>query len=153
MTRQEFIETVTDWPELIDFARDNEMYDLTDDYLDDDDIDYEVNDALSEMVHDDWRRVRDLLDNIPEDTGYFHRVGWLNYEYVDEDDFLDLKDDVLEEADAQGYFDEDDEEDIDEDEDDDDSCENGGTGCEPDATDVMAVLFGAVVSSTLASAS
>lgn len=138
MTRQEFIETINDWPELIEFARDNDMYDLIDDYLDDDDIDYEVDDALSEMRDESWRRIRDLLDEIPEDTGYFRRVGWLEYEYVDEDDFLDLKEEVLDEADVQGYFD-------DEDEEDDDEGDEDDVNDEYDNPAVMAVLFGTAI--------
>lgn len=103
MTRNEFIENVTSFSELIDFCSETGSeicYDLY--YYDD------LNEAILEDLRDDmpssWCTLRDLLNSIPESPYWYVKNGWLEYEDAD-DLFEEYKRRVLEEADYDGDFD------------------------------------------------
>lgn len=116
MTRVEWIEEIDSLSSLICWCRDNcECEDIFEDFISED--------SLSEYVWDDinnfdwsWEQLRDNLDNI--DTGYpwyrvdgsFDYVGYSEHEY---DEFMEQ---VLENLDEEGFFE-------DEEEDDDDATE------------------------------
>ena len=116
MTRQEFIDNVDRWWQLVDFCNDYDLYSCEDIY------DYDqMNDYVDEKLYDlareeSWTAVRDILAEI--DTNYdYYRIGGIDdIEGMTEgSDFDDYKDAVLEEADANETWDEEEEE-VDEDE-------------------------------------
>ena len=116
MTREAWIEEIDSLSSLISWCRNNyECEDIFEDFI------YE--DSLSEYVWDDinnfdwsWEQLRDNLDNI--DTGYpWYRVdGSFDYVGYSEHEYDEFKEQVLENLDAEGFFE-------DEEEDDDDAIE------------------------------
>lgn len=110
MTRQDFIDGVTTWGELLDFCY-NEDCDICEDIVDNDTMSEEIDEELYEVARErSWRDVRDLLNEINTDYDYYRRDGGLSYIPLDDSDFDDYKDDVIEWMDNNGYW-EDDEED------------------------------------------
>ncbi len=114
MTRNEFLEDVTSFGDLKDFCY-NEDCNLLEDVYDEEGRDDYINECLMDWARDDtWQELYDRLNGIP--TGY----NWYRYdEYgdwcgLDDEDFEEYKNDVLEWADDNGVWD-DDEEDTDED--------------------------------------
>ena len=134
MTRQEFIDTITDFYDLRDFALENDLDDqvvnLVTDYDINDDVDYAITDLAGDSP---WRRVRDTLNDIPDYSGWFIRTGYLEYRDADADDLEELKQDVLEAADEKEVWDEEEDEEL----------EPDGI-CDPDS--VIPALFGAKAS-------
>ena len=114
MTRNEFLENVTSFYDLKDFCNDEDC-NLLEDVYDEEGRDDFINDCLMDWARDDsWQDLYNRLDNIP--TGY----DWYRYDdygdwcSLDDEDFEEYKNDVLEWADNNGVWD-DDEEDTDED--------------------------------------
>lgn len=149
MTRREFLEDVTEFGELRDFANDNEIWEPLEDLADEDDIDREANDAVSEMSgHEEWHTIKDYLDGIPDYAGWFIREGYLDYVDATQADFDRLKQDVLEAADELWVWDDeevdDDYEDVDGYDDDEDDADEDAVGesSDLDSGVVMAGLFG-----------
>lgn len=107
MTRQEFIEGVTAWGELLDFCYDNDSS-ICEDIVSYDTMDEEVESDLRDEVGDrSWRDIRDLLCGIDTDYDYYRRDGSFNYYPLDNNgDFDEYKDEVLEWMDDNGYWDE-----------------------------------------------
>ena len=113
MTRQEFINNITTWWQLISFCSD---YDLCacDSVYDDDELDEYINEWLDEHSQDyGWRDLRDLLYDIP--TGYEYyaidsEYGISEIEGLGNYEFSDYKDSALEEMDDGGWWDEDEDE-------------------------------------------
>ena len=68
MTRQEFIDNVTEWSELIDFCDDNEL-DECEDVMSSEDMNDYIENNISDHVYDSgWRSVVETLSGI--DTNY-----------------------------------------------------------------------------------
>lgn len=110
MTRDEFINQITFWYELIDFCNDYGC-DVCSGIYDDDQRNECIDDELVDMArHNTWEELRDILNNY--DTGYDY---WYKDEYdgwvgLTDGDFDDYKDDVLSWADNSGdIWDEDEE--------------------------------------------
>lgn len=111
MTRQEFVENIECWGELINFCYDNGC-DYCEDVCDQDEMDSYIDDCIVEMARnaDGWKDLYNQLDNIPE--GYYYYIhdndgGWNG---ADDDDFESYKSDVLDWGDDSGIWDEEDEE-------------------------------------------
>ena len=108
MTRQEFINDVNDFAELIDFCNDVGCsicedlvyYETMDDY---------IWDAIRDW-DSGWEELRDALDSIDTAPYWYLHEGWMDFHGVD-DEFDDYKREVLEEADEYNYFDDEDEDD------------------------------------------
>ena len=111
MTRQEFIDDVTCWGELIDFCND-EGCDYLDNIYDEDARDDYINEyQLEDWVRNNtWSNLYSLLDDIPSGYDYYRIDEYGDWEGLDDYDFGDYKDDVLRWADDIGIFDEEDEE-------------------------------------------
>lgn len=111
MTRNEFIDNITEWYELKDFCNDFDC-DVCEDIYDDDDYDdcveEDVRDAVGECS---WREIRDSLCDLPSGYDYYRRNGNLDYDGMDNDDFEDYKEQALEWGDDYGVW-EDEEEDF-----------------------------------------
>lgn len=105
MTRQDFIDGVTEWYELLDFCY-NEDCDICEDIVSNDTMCEEIDEELAEVVRErSWRDVRNLLNDIDTDYDYYRREGCLSYSPVDDDsDFEDYKNDVIEWMDNGGYW-------------------------------------------------
>lgn len=110
MTRQEFLENVTTFGELKDFCYDQDC-DLLEDVYDEDSMNEDINEHLVDWAYNDtWQELYSRLEDIP--TGYdWYRNddydGWIG---LDDSDFDQYKQDVLDWMDVNGYW-EDDEDD------------------------------------------
>ena len=70
MTRQEFIDDVTTWGELLNFCS-YEDCDLCEDIVDPGYVDEYVNDSLGAWARDnDWRSLLGSLNNVADNSGY-----------------------------------------------------------------------------------
>lgn len=111
MTREEFIENVQSWNDLVQFCYDENCYCCEDVYDEDAKDDY-FNEILVDMARgaDDWRDLYSQLEDIPTGYGYYINGddGWRG---ADDDDFEDYKSDVLSWGDDREVWEEDDEED------------------------------------------
>lgn len=111
MTRQEFIDTICNFGELLDFCRDENLEDSLDWYYDIYDC-YEVRDKIEEDITDAlhsnyWYNIRDMLNEIPSVGNWFMRQDTLVYENLDSLDALDeYKNDVLRYMDRHEMWDE-----------------------------------------------
>lgn len=133
MTRQEFFDDVYDFSELRDFCHNNGC-EICDDVYDDESKNDYINERLSDIADDadDWQSLYLILDDIPTGYDYYRLDDCGNFESLDDDDFDDYKNDVLEWMDENEYWDEDEddeeeyfppEEEYSEEEDDEESCE------------------------------
>lgn len=118
MTRAEFIDTVNEWWELIDFCSD-ENCDICNDIYSDDERDDYINQRLSDIAGNagDWRSLRDELYDITTGYDYYLYNDWTDWIGLTDEDFEDYKQQVLLWMDNGDWWeDEDDEEDWFEDE-------------------------------------
>ena len=133
MTRQEFLDDVYDFRELMVFCYNNDCG-ICDDIYDDESKDEYINEHLSDMADnaDDWQSLYRTLDDIPTGYDYYRLDDYDDFNGLDDDDFDDYKNDVLEWMDDNEYWDEDEddeeeyfppEEEYNEEEDDEESCE------------------------------
>ena len=129
MRREEFINDIVDWGDLVNFCceqgYDNYVENIYGDYALDDALDEFFSDMISERR---WYDVKEAMDDIPQ--GY----DWYYFDYsdcypVDDYELNETKDRLLEELDEDGFFD---------DEDDEEECEETERvpeyfePCEPD---------------------
>jgi len=117
MTRAEFIDTVNEWWELIDFCSD-ENCEICNDVYSDDDRDSYIDERLSDIADSigDWRSLRDELYNITTGYDYYLYNGWTDWIGLTDEDFEEFKQRVLvwmdngdyweEEEDEEEYFEE-----------------------------------------------
>lgn len=115
MTRQEFIDNVTTWSELLDFCYDEDIDFCEDVYTEDAKDDY-FNDMLVDMARDagSWRELYDRLEEIPTGYDYYIRDYYGDFEGADDDDFDSRYEDVLEYMDDNEYWGDDEEEEVEE---------------------------------------
>lgn len=116
MTRDEFLEEVTTFYDLIDFCEEEHLFDcdgIVDEYSFDEEIAYALEDWRNRF--DDWTRARDWLCDLPTGYDFYREDGYGNWEGLDRSDFEDIKQDVLDEMDdAEAWDDEPEEESPDE---------------------------------------
>lgn len=98
MTRVEFLGIET-WEELLDFARENELWDEIDGYfLGRRKVDEYIEEQLPQFVREhDWYAVLAVLSEIPvleADTCY-RESGWLEFYEADDEDFQSVKNEIL----------------------------------------------------------
>ena len=110
MTRQEFIDNVTLWGELLEVCYDYDC-DICEDIINDEQYD----EYIEQDIYDrdcSWRELRDCLCDVEDNNYYYYRRnGWLDYEGLNEEsDFREYKDRVLEWMDDWENWDYDDEE-------------------------------------------
>lgn len=94
MTRQEFIEDVDNWGELIDFC-DAEGLGCCEDLYSWDEYSERIEDDIRDMLdNESWTWISDWLSDLP--TGYSHYIydsgDWYG---ADDDDFDDIKADII----------------------------------------------------------
>lgn len=115
MTRDEFLENVNDWYELRDFC-DDVGCDYCEDVYDDEGRDDYINECLMDWARNDsWYELRDRLADIP--TGYeFYRIDDCgDWRSLDDSDFDQYKQEVLEWMDDNEYWDEEEDDEYDDD--------------------------------------
>ena len=105
MTRQEWIDTIDDFDDLISFCNHNGYEEWTENYYDDNDYDRAVNEDISDR-DGGWWDLRDYLNNLPNSRrgSFYRRDGWFDYTELSQDD---LNSDILALADRleeDGYF-------------------------------------------------
>jgi hypothetical protein len=112
MTRQEFIDEINNWWELIDFCNDEGCDYLDNVYTAEARDDY-INDyQLGDWARDNsWRILRDILDDLYDGYEYYKLDDWGDWMYLNDEDFESYKSDVLDWARQNYVFDEDEEED------------------------------------------
>lgn len=120
MTRQDFINDVNDFDELISFCNDYEC-DLCEDVYDESARDEYIDDNLRDMASnaDGWQSLLDTLRYIPTGYDYYRRDDYDDWEGLGDYEFEQYKQDVLEWADDNDIWEEDEEEALPEDDDDD----------------------------------
>lgn len=118
MTRQEFVDGILDWGDLLSFCReygyDCYVEDIYDSYtIRDEFIDSDIRDIID---YESWEFLRDCLDDVDLSGDYYEYRNRLEYYCVD-DDFDDYCEDVLRACDDDLFFEsEEDEEEDEEDE-------------------------------------
>lgn len=120
MTRQQFIDEVNDWWELIDFCNDEGCSYCDDVYSEESRDDY-INEELVDMARDadSWSSLLDTLNDITTGYDYYRRTDYGDWEGLGDYEFSDYKDDVLEWGDNNDIWEEDEEEPLPEDDADD----------------------------------
>lgn len=113
MTRQEFIDDVQCWSELIDFCYEEGCYVYEDVYTSDQ-RDDRIDEDVSEMMrHNSWRTILDTLQTYDNQSGYEYYLldGYGDWIGLDDDDFTSYKDDVVDWMDNNGRWDDENDED------------------------------------------
>lgn len=105
MTRQEFINDVTSFDELLDFCYENDC-DVCEDIVSSETMDEYIWDEIRDW-DGSWEDLADALNGISQGYDWYRRDGSLDYVYMDDRDFDSYKQDVLDWADNwEGIFDE-----------------------------------------------
>ena len=110
MTRNEFIENVTEFYDLRDFCCENDMYNIADELYDSDYLDEIMNDRLRNNYWDDWRSALSDLSDIDARYDWYREDGYGGFEGLTGIDFDDLKQEVLEIGDRDEIWDEEEDE-------------------------------------------
>lgn len=110
MTRQEFIDDVTTWYELIEFCYDENL-DYCENIYDEESYDDKINSKLAERAgYDSWQDIYDWLNSLPNGYEYYIVDEDEEWYAAGDDDFDRIKGEVLEYMDDNDCWDEDEEE-------------------------------------------
>lgn len=110
MTRAEFYENVTTWWDLKNFCSDEDC-DICNDIYDEEGRDDYINDCLMDWARDDsWSELLARLEDIPTGYDYYRYNDYCEWEGLDDGDFDELRDEVAEWMDENGYWDDEEEE-------------------------------------------
>ena len=116
MTRGEFVEQITSWPELLEFCYDNDCS-VCEDIIPHERLAGNIAEDFTDYGDEyDWTDIRRWINDIDDDADYYYRSGSFEYESVD-NQFDTYKDDVLEWGDDVDIWDFEDEDDDDFDDD------------------------------------
>lgn len=110
MTRQEFINSIDFWYELIDFCNDMDC-DICEEIVNGDDLEERIREDFHDYGNEyPWTDIRGWLNDIVEGHDYYLRNGSFEYEYLCDEDFDDYKERVLEWMDHNNMWDDEDDE-------------------------------------------
>lgn len=116
MRRESFVEEVRDMDDLVRFCYDNNYEDFVwdNEIMSDDERNERINNDLNESG-ESWWDVRDWLSSLTDHGEYdwWYINGWGEYTGVDEGEFNDFKQSLLERLDEDDFFDEEDDDDED----------------------------------------
>lgn len=127
MTRQEFIDNIDTVGELIDFCDEHGCYECEDIYSEDGMDDYINESCLGGWARNNsWRDLLNILNDLPTGWDWYHMDEYGEWYGVDDDDFEDYKQRVLEWGDNNYAWD------TEEEEEDEELEEPEEPGCEPD---------------------
>lgn len=111
MTRQDFINDIECWYELIDFCNDNGCYECEDIY-DSEQRDDFLNEVIENIARNEtWREMLETLQGFADDSGYdyYRKDGYGYFVGLDDDDFDAYKSEVLDWGDRYDIWDDDEE--------------------------------------------
>ena len=124
MTRTEFINEVNDFYDLKDFCGEVDC-NVCDDIIDSDQYDSYVSDDIENAVGNySWEEIRDFLWNLPQGWDFYRCNASFDYDYMNDDDFQQYKDDVMNWMDRDSCWDEEEMEEVDGDAESDGECES-----------------------------
>lgn len=103
MTRNYFLDYVTEWGELIELCREYDCY-ICEDIINEDELDDYVGSDICNTDYG-WRSIRDFLSGIPTGYDYYRSDGTFDYVGLDNSDFEDYKNRVLDWMDEYGIWD------------------------------------------------
>lgn len=110
MTRQEFIDSIDFWHELIDFCNDMEC-DICEEIVNGDDLEERIREDFNDYGSEyPWTDIRGWLNDIVEGHDYYLRNGSFEYEYLCDEDFDDYKERVIEWMDRNNMWDDEEDE-------------------------------------------
>lgn len=112
MTRDEFINDVTTFSELMSFCCDNGCESVVEDIRDNDDYNEYLNDNFRDLIYEEgWQSARDAMNDVDNDYYDYYRYDYGDWYPLDDDYDLDgFKDEVLEIMDEDDAWDDPDEE-------------------------------------------
>ena len=114
MRRQDFIDDITTWSELIEFCHDEDC-DICEDIYTEDEKDEDIDRNLVDLARNNtWQELYDILESIPTGDCYYYCDDWGDWHEADDDIFDERKERVLEWMDDGDWWDEEDEEEYDE---------------------------------------
>jgi len=108
MTRQDWIDNITTWYELIDFCNEEGYEDYINDIYSEESRDDYLNYSLVEMARqaDSWESLLETLNDIPTGYDYYRQDDYGDWVVLDCDyDFRERKDEVLERLDDDEFWD------------------------------------------------
>lgn len=109
MTRDEFLE-ISEWADLVDFCYENNLY-MCDDVYDDGQKDEWINDRLYDWARElNWRELYDRLNEIPDSSDWYILDDYGDFCEAGDEEFEEYKENILEAADENGLFDDEEEE-------------------------------------------
>lgn len=108
MTRNEFEDAMCCFADLLEFCEEFGCY-VMEDVIDDDTLDEYINDTIA-STYDDWRSIRDNLNDIPTGYDYYLWNGYEDVSGVDGDDFEYYYSEIFDWCEHEGIFDEDEDE-------------------------------------------
>lgn len=110
MTRQEFIDDICTWGDLISFCYDEDC-DICEDIYSEDSRDDHINEHLVEWAREnDWEELCGKLNDIPDGYDYYYLDDYGEFHGADDGMFDDYKDEVLEWMDNGGWWEDEEEE-------------------------------------------
>lgn len=115
MTKEEFREDCYDMDSLYEFCCNNNYYDLFDDFYTQDSLD----EYLDDLFYDDfrsgnsWREIRDRMNDIPEGYDWYTTDGWGGWTGVSDTEFVELRDNIEDLLEGDGFFSDDIDEEVD----------------------------------------
>lgn len=111
MTRQDFINDIECWYELIDFCNDNGCYECEDIY-DSEQRDDFLNEEIENIARNEtWREMLETLQGFADESGYdyYRKDDYGDFVGLDDDDFDAYKSEVLDWGDRYDIWDDDEE--------------------------------------------
>ena len=106
MTREEFLDNVNDWDELLDFCYDNDIYTCEDIHTDAQKDEYIENNLVEWARTSTWKELYNILDDIPDESNWYVINDYGEIWEATDDDFEDYKQRTLEKCDDDELFDE-----------------------------------------------
>ena len=108
MTRQEFLDSIESFSDLINFCNENDIYQAyTQNIYDNEDYDMEICRRISEYSNNDsWEEIRDWLDNLPCGCDYYEfDDDWCEWKGLEDEDLHERVHELAQELDEDGFFD------------------------------------------------
>jgi hypothetical protein len=106
MTKQEFYDDITEWPELREIAQDADYHDSFEDIVDSEYVGQEVKARAENTRDDDWEAFASWVEDIPRGYEYYRYDDYdETYESLTETDFESEKNALAEWMERNGHFD------------------------------------------------
>lgn len=108
MTRQEFLDSIESFSDLINFCNENDGYQAyTQNIYNNEDYDMEICRRISEYSNNDrWEEIRDWLDNLPCGCDYYeYDDDWCEWKGLEDEDLHERVHELAQELDEDGFFD------------------------------------------------